>query len=133
MEPPPRARTPAAALVLLAPALVFVSANLLKYSFGAPFAHDLLEPFLDPDPAVLAAARDLLVLLGPVAALALSVAAIVRLGVRQEGGAVHATLTVQLTWPHLAVAALSLAILAAMGAYLVAENLPCLAGVRAHC
>ncbi|MGQ0668756.1 MAG: hypothetical protein ACT4PO_03615 [Actinomycetota bacterium] len=131
--PPNRAPSAIPGLILLFPALLFVAANLLKFELGLPFLYDLVEPVVNPRAPAFHAVLAVVVIGGPVAALAISLLSIARLGFRREDGVVFGTVAARLRGPHLAVIVISLAILATIAGYLVAENLPCITGARLDC
>jgi hypothetical protein len=117
-------------IVLLLPALLFVSANLLKYSVGVPWPYDALAPIGRPVPNL---TGDAIVLLGPLLAAALIGLRTVRVSVVRNVGTVTASLTVAPSRTAVLIVGLSVVILGVMGVYLVAENLPCIAGQRVSC
>ena len=108
--------------LLLLPALAFVSANILKYTLGAPTLYEALRPILEADSLILRRLFDLAVLLGPLAALASCLISTVRLRVSVDGRR-ELLIAVKLLWAHLLIGGLSAALLATMAAYLVGENL----------
>ena len=121
--------TIAAGLALL-PALLFVSANVLKYELGVPEVYDALAPIAQPAPDLVG---DAIVLLGPLVALAIVAASAVRVSIQRTAGAVTGSITVAVGWPVIAFGAASLSLLAVMGGYVVAENLPCILGKQLVC
>jgi len=129
-----RARWPAtAAAVLLVPAVLFVGANLMKYGLGVNVLSDALGPFAEPRDGALEAIVTVFVLVGPVVALALALAPIVRLRFGRSNAVVEATVSVRLRWTQIGVALVALAVLVVLGGYLVAENSACWFGVAIAC
>lgn len=116
-------RSAAPSLALVLPALVFVAANVLKFQLGVDGPYDTLELVLDPRPPLAWVLVQALVLAGPVIALALSAFAIVRASATRRDGTVEMRATLRLHPGHLVAGVLSLALLASMALYLVAENL----------
>lgn len=123
----------AAAAALVLPSVVFVSANILKYGLGVGFVADALGPFTDPSPGPVDALVSGLVLLGPVAALAVALPRVMQLRFGHNGGAVEATVRLRLRWPLVVVATGSLVMLAMLGGYLVLENGACWFGSASAC
>ena len=123
-------RTTLAAGLALVPTLLFVTASVLKYEMGVPWVYDALAPIARPAPDLVG---DAVVLLGPVIALAVVALSAVRVSIHRTAGAVTGSLTVGMGWPVIAVGAASVGLLAAMGVYLVAENLPCILGTQVSC
>jgi hypothetical protein len=123
MRQTPDGRRLLLAAVLLLPALVFVPANVLKFELNISFPYDTLEPILHPSIGLLRVLRDVLVVLGPVAALALSAASIMRGSLKRTGDSVQATVALRIAPVPMAIAAVSLVLLGSIAAYLVAENL----------
>lgn len=110
------------AAFLTTPAAVFVLANLLAFEvFGNRVLYNAITPVFDqPWSAIVA---NMLVTLGPIAALALSLKQIVTL--RSPDDAEAGTVAVvRLSWPHLLVALIGLVLTFAIGGYLFFENLP---------
>jgi hypothetical protein len=122
LHPPERARSPIPGLLFTLPAIVFVAANVLKYELGLPSVYEFLQPVLEPGPVALQALRDVLVVVGPLAGLALSLLAVARARASRRGDTVVASVAVRLRPGHLLVAGLALAVLAGMGLYLFVEN-----------
>ena len=113
--------------------MVFVSANILKYGLGVGLVADALGPFTDPSPGPVDALVSGLVLLGPVAALAVALPRVMRLRFGHDKDAVEATVRLRLRWPLVAVAFSSLLMVAMLGGYLVLENGACWFGSASAC
>lgn len=129
-----RARWPALiAALLVLPAVLFVAANLLKYGLDVAFLSDALGPFAEPGRGAADVVVTGVVLLGPVAALAIALLPLVRLRLGRSDGTIEASMFLRLRWPQMAVAVVALAVLAALGAYLVAENAACWFGSATAC
>lgn len=123
--------------LLIVPAFLFVVANLLKYNFGNATLYDgffatMFDLSLWRSTRMEALANGVIVG-GPLLALALTALVCIRVDLRRESGAVAATVAVRLTKGHIAVAVVSVLLLATMAAYLLLENLPCLVGGRVEC
>ncbi len=113
-----------AGLALLAAPLFFVAASLLKYELGIGFLFDPLEALL-ADPG----RRHVFNLISPVVflgglglALALNAYAVLRLRVGREDRAIVGTVRVEVRLWNVAVAAVSLLLLATLVGYFFAEN-----------
>ena len=109
--------------LLLAP-LYFVSASLLKYGLGIGYLFDPLEAFLS-----VAGRREIFNLISPVfflgglgLALALNIFAVARLDVSREDGTIVSTVRVRLGLWNIAVAAVSVLLLATLVGYVFLEN-----------
>jgi len=111
------------ALLLLAP-LYFVTASLLKYGLGIGFLFDPLEAFLsEAGRRVVFNAVSPIVFLGGLSlALALNIYAVARLDVSREDGAIVSTVRIKLGSWNIAVAAISLMLLATLVGYVFLEN-----------
>lgn len=115
----------AAAAMLVAPAVLFVGANLMKHGLGVDVLSDALGPFAEPRDGALEAIVTVLVLVGPVVALVLALAPIVQVRLRHSNAAVEATVSMRQRWTHIGVALVALSVLVLLGGYLVAENSAC--------
>jgi hypothetical protein len=109
--------------LLLAP-LYFVTASLLKYGLGIGFLFDPLEAFLSvAGRRVVFNVISPFVFLGGLSlALALNIYAIARLNVSKEDGTIVSTVRIKLGLWNLAVAALSILLLATLLGYAFLEN-----------
>jgi len=109
--------------LLLAP-LYFVTASLLKYELGIGFLFDPLEAFLSvAGRRVVFNVISPFVFLGGLSlALALNIYAIARLNVSKEDGTIVSTVRIKLGLWNLAVAALSILLLATLSGYAFLEN-----------
>jgi hypothetical protein len=118
----PRSRTVLIALLLCLPTLVFVTANVLAFELGIPGMYETLEPAIAPASDLLESLVALVVVLGPLAALALIALDLLRAGLdrRPDGAALR--VEIRLAWRHLTVAALAICLLGAIGLYLFLEN-----------
>jgi hypothetical protein len=110
-------------VLLLAP-LYFVSASLLKYGLGVGFMFDPLEAFLSASGrrVVFNAISPFVFLGGLCLALALNTYAVARLNVRREEGTLVSTVRLKLRLSNIAVAAVSILLLATLMAYAFLEN-----------
>ena len=134
-QPQPRTSHPHRRLIiagfLAIPCAVFVTANMLEFQFGVGTAGTWLDgawdiPGLGP-------VLSLLILLGPVVALILALTWIFPLRAERDGDAWEVRIRVR---PHpaaLIIAAVSLLSGGILATYLVADNIPCLAGVAEGC
>jgi hypothetical protein len=105
------------AAVLAAPALVFVTSSILQYELGLIQIGGALD-------ALLGAIDSPFILLGGLAAaLFLTLAPLTTLSLRREGDRVTGSISVTVRWWSLAIAALSLGLLAVLFAYAFVENL----------
>ncbi len=125
--------SPAVGAVLMAPAVVFLFANLLRYNLGQPWLHDAMSLVIEPRTAGPQALLDATIALGPLLALATSALSILRLSIKREERRWSGTVTVELSAPHLAVVLLGVAVIATIAGYVIGENLECIAGVQAYC
>lgn len=121
------------AALLLIPALLFVPANFLRYEAGHPFLADVLDRVLWPEAAWLQVLRDVLVMFGPVLAVALSGLSVLRVKLGRELGRLVGTVTLDLRWGYLAMLAMGAMLVAVLGAYFVVENWECLTGRQVIC
>jgi hypothetical protein len=122
-----------AGALLMIPAVLFVTANLLKYQVGLTQPYDVLSPAWSTDVAAYQAAFNSVVLLGPLVGLALVAWSVIRLSFGRRGGGWVASLSVEKRWPQLAVLGARVSLLGVMGLYLIAENLPCILGRQVLC
>jgi hypothetical protein len=118
--------------LLVLPAVLFVVANVLKHGLGFPALADALGPLAEPR-GVAEAVVSAAVLLGPVLAMAVVLAPIVRLRTARSMGALEATVSLRVRRANLMVAGLAFAVLAVLGAYLLAENARCWFGSSVAC
>jgi hypothetical protein len=111
-------------LLLLLPVALFTSASLLKYAAGVPVLYDGLGFFADPRQLPwYERASPFLFLGGPLAAAVLSLGAIVTLEIRRENDQVVTIVRLTPRVFNVAVAIMSLVLLAILAGYIVAENL----------
>jgi hypothetical protein len=110
-------------VLLLAP-LYFVSASLLKYGLGIGFLFDPLETFLSAyERRVIFNVVSPFVFLGGLClALALNTYAVTRLNVSWEDGTIVSTVRIKLGLWNIAVAAVSIVLLATLLGYAFLEN-----------
>lgn len=118
----PRRASALVAFLLALPAALFVTANVLKYEFQLSLLYNA-SVALVMDQATTSVLANILITLGPLAALVLAGRATVRFTTPPEGGGVRLA-AIRLSWPHLLVALLSFALVLSLGAYLVLENSP---------
>ena len=110
-------------VLLLAP-LYFVSASLLKYGLGIGFLFDPLGTFLSvPGRRVVFNVVSPFVFLGGLClALALNTYAVARVNVRREEGTLVSTVRLKLRLSNIAVAVVSILLLATLLGYVFLEN-----------
>lgn len=111
-------------MLLLAP-LYFVSASLLKYGLGIGLLFDPLTVFLSTSGrwVVFNVVSPFVFFGGLGLALALNTYAVARLNVSREDGTFVSTVTLKLRLSNIAVAAVSILLLATLIGYLFLENL----------
>lgn len=118
--------------VLLAPAVLFVMANVLAHGFARPGVADALGPFVTPRGAasVLVSA---VVMLGPIGALCLEATRLLSVDAGRHGGRLRLELEVRIAWMNITVAIVAGAILVVLAGYLVTENADCWFGAAVRC
>ena len=115
---------PALGLLLLVPVALFVTASLSKYAVGLPVLYDGLGFLADPRRLPwYNRLSPILFLLGPLAAAAVNLAAMIELHTRREDDRVVTTITFRPRMLNAFVAGVSLLLLALLAGYVVAENL----------
>jgi hypothetical protein len=132
MEARPRWSTLLAGAFVL-PAVVFVTANVLKYGLGVDALSNVLGPFAEPGEGTLNLVVTALVLVGPVVALAMVLLPIVRLRLGRSDGMVEATVSLRLEWARVAIALVAVAVLAVLAGHIAAENAACWVGSARAC
>jgi hypothetical protein len=118
--------------LLVLPAVLFVVANVLKYELGFPALADALGPLAEPR-GVVEGVVTAVVVLGPVLALAVALAPIVRLRTARSRDGLEATVSLRVRRANLVVAGLAFTVLTILGAYLFAENAGCWFGSSVAC
>ncbi len=111
-------------LLLIVPALLFVSASLLKYELGVPLLYDSLG-FLASPPrlGLYNILSPFLFLGGPTLAVLLNLPAILHVRIEQQGGELTGSFRLRPRGLNAAVVATGLVLLGILLAYLVVENL----------
>ncbi len=110
--------------VLLLPALLFVSASVLKYELGVAFLYDKLGFFSNPQSLPLYnTISPALFLGGPLLAAALNIGAIVHLTIHKHGDSIIGTVNVKTRLLNIVIAATSSLLLVTLIGYLIVENL----------
>lgn len=118
------------AALLVAPATVFVGANVVQYGLGIDGAAEWLDPlFASRGTAWIV----ILVLVGPAAALLLAASRIMPIRFDRDGDVWEVRIRVRIDGWAIAVAALSLLVGGILAGHLVAENLACAIGVSSGC
>lgn len=118
--------------LLVLPSVLFVAANVLKHEFRFPALADALGPLAEPR-GVAEGVVTAVVLLGPILAVAVVLAPIVRLRTARSRDALEATLSLRVRRANLAVAGVAFITLAVLGGYLFAENAECWFGSSLAC
>jgi hypothetical protein len=120
-----------AAALLVAPAAIFVAANVLQYGLGVRGAAEWIDPIFDVGGVGWMATA--IILAGPVAALLLAGSRLLPIRLERDGDAWEVRIRVRTDWWAIAIAAISLLVGGILAAHLVAENLACVIGLRTHC
>jgi hypothetical protein len=114
-----------AGLVLLSAPLFFVAASLLKYELGIGFLFDPLDKALMSGPerlSIFNLVSPMVFLRGLGLALVLNAYAVVRLDVGREDGTIASTVRLEVRFWNIAVAVVSLLLLATLLGYFFVEN-----------
>jgi hypothetical protein len=119
------------ATVLLAPAAVFVAANVLQYGLGIEGAADWFDPLFSVQP--LAWMLTFLILAGPAVSFLLAASWLLPFRLERDGDAWEVRIRVRPDGWALAVAAISLLVGGILAGHLIAENLACMIGLRSSC
>jgi hypothetical protein len=110
--------------LLLIPVALFITASIFKYAAGIPGLYEQLGFLADPSQLPwYHRLSPILFLLGPLAAAAVNLAAIIKLDARREDDRVVTTITFTPRRLNIVVAVISLVMLALLVGYLLAENL----------
>ena len=110
--------------VLLLPALLFVSASVLKYELGVAFLYDNLGFLSNPQSLPLYNTISPAVFLGgPLLAAALNIGAIMRLTTHKDSDSIVCTINVKAKLLNIAIAATSSLLLVTLIGHLIVENL----------
>lgn len=123
----------AVGLVLVAPALIFLFAMILKSTFGVSAFADVLDALIAPWPVIGDALISGLVLGGPVIAIAGTLLALSQCKDEKSNGNRVCAYTFRGTAANYGILAISLILVATFLIYLVAENSACWSGIRAAC
>lgn len=113
-------------VVLIAPSLLFVLANILKFNLDAGYLYDGIFGPLFRTSGLVEGIVTSLVILGPLACLFIAVVTNVHLELRRGSGVVRANVALRKSTPGVALSLISVLVLVALGAYLITENLGCL-------
>jgi hypothetical protein len=115
---------PAVGLLLLIPVALFITASIFKYAAGIPLLYEGLGFLADPRQLPwYHRVSPILFLLGPLVAVVVNLAAIIKLDARREDDRVVATITFTPRRLNLVVTVIGLVLLALLVGYLLAENL----------
>lgn len=123
----------AVGLILVAPALIFLFAMVLKSTFGVSAFADVLDALIAPWPVIGDAFLSGLVLGGPVIAIAGTLLALSQCKDEKSNGNRVCAYTFRGTAANYGILAISVILLATFLIYLVAENSACWSGIRAAC
>lgn len=120
------------AVVLLAPAVIFVTGSALQYGVGVPKAADWFDPLFTV--GGLRQITTTWVVAGPVFAFLLAASRVfpIRL-VRDDGDTWEVRLRVRTDWPAIVVGAIALLYGGFLITHLLVENMACMIGIRAMC
>jgi hypothetical protein len=129
--PHPASRRLVLATVSLAPAAVFVAANVLQYGLGIAGAADWFDPLFAVQPV--AWILTFLILAGPVVSFLLAASWLLPFRLERDGDAWEVRIRVRPDGWALAVAAISLLVGGILAGHLIAENLACMIGLRSSC
>ncbi len=133
-EPTTRLHRPRRLLVAaaaVAPATVFVTANVMQHGLGVSGAATWLDPaFETPDLSALLTA---LILIGPVAAALLALSWLVPLRFTRDDDAWQVTVRVRTDSFAIGVFVVAVAVGLALLAYAAAENAGCILGLSTRC
>lgn len=127
----PSSRRLLVATLLVVPAAVFVTANVLQHELGVGRAATWLDPLFETSGIGWLASA--IVLAGPVAALLLAISRFLPIRLVRDGDAWEVRIRVRPDRWAIAIAAVSLAVGGTLAAYLVVENLACVAGIAERC
>lgn len=122
-----------ASVAALVPAALFVAANILKYQLGLPALYDAIFGHVYGISELREVVVNAAVVGGPPLAVALAVLSSVRFDIHMDGGAVTGHIDLKIERTAQLVIAAALVLTGIIGAYLVAENLPCLTGAQRVC
>jgi formate-dependent nitrite reductase membrane component NrfD len=115
---------PAVGFLLLIPVALFITASIFKYAVGIPLLYEGLGFLADPRRLPwYNRVSPILFLVGPLVAAAVNLAAIIKLESRREDDRLVTTITFTPRRLNVAVAVVSLVLLALLVGYLLAENL----------
>jgi hypothetical protein len=129
--PHPASRRLVLATVLLAPATVFVAANVLQYGLGIQGAADWFDPLFAVQP--LAWILTFFILVGPAVSFLLAASWLLPIRLERDGDAWEVRIRVRPDGWALAVAAISVLVGGILAGHLIAENLACMIGLRSSC
>jgi hypothetical protein len=111
-------------IFLITPSLVFVAVNLLKFELGVDAPFDALAPVIDPATQLANLLVAAVVILGPIAAVVLTLRQTTTGSLRTTKPGVEARFTMQARWSDLLVLGAAIAPLVAIGLHLIAEGGP---------
>jgi hypothetical protein len=120
------------AVILLAPAVVFVTGSALQYGVGIRGTADWFNPVFTIDG--LREVATVLVVAGPVLAFLLAASRVFPIRLVRDGDDTwEIRLRVRLDWAAIVIAAVALLYGGFLIAHLIAENMACMIGLKASC
>jgi hypothetical protein len=117
--------------ILVVPASIFVTANVLQYGLGVKGAADWFDPLFDV--AGLGWLVSAVILAGPIAALLLAASRLLPIKLIRDGDAWEVRIRVRTDRWAIVIAAISLLVGGILAVHLVAENLACAIGLSSRC
>lgn len=117
--------------MLVAPAAIFVTANVLQYGLGLRGTATWIDPIFGV--SVVGWMVTAVILLGPPIALLLAASLLLPIKLVRDGDAWEVRIRVRADTRALAVAAVSVLVGGILAGHLLAENLACVIGFAARC
>ncbi|MGH2711733.1 MAG: hypothetical protein ACRDH9_11080 [Actinomycetota bacterium] len=108
-------------LLLVLPSLVWVVANVLKFEMGVDAPYDFLRPVIGPGTELAEMAVAAVVILGPLAAILLTLLRTTRISLTRTKGGVRARGSLSARWGDIAILGFAAASLVVIGFYVIAE------------
>lgn len=109
-------------VMLVLPSVVFVAVNVLKFELGIDGPYDLLAPVIGPSSSVNGPILAAVVILGPLAAVLLTLRRTASFSMSRTDGGLAARTSLNVRWADLVILAFALAALGVIGVYLIAEG-----------
>jgi hypothetical protein len=111
-------------ILLVGPSVVFVAVNLLKFELGVDAPYDALAPLIDPSSQLANLLVAAVVILGPIAAVFLTLRHAATGSVRTTKPGVEAQFTMRARWSDVLMIGVAIAPLIVIGLHLIAEGGP---------